>query len=151
MERRNEGNSDRQSRVSETHFTGQPRYWKNNHGKSNWDNDKLNKCWNCDKPNCSMNNCKLPRNEKKIRINRIKHFEAKNNFNLDRKTKETLFQFSADYIEEVNNYDQYESDSDTNEDEENISVDDENIGEIQHILTKNQNNYLASIEDLMGF
>lgn len=149
--KQDDGVSYREDRIFETNFTGQSRYLKNHSHKKNKDKDKLNKCWNCERPNCTVNKCRLPRNERKIRINRIKHFEAKNNFNLDRRTKEALFQFSVDYIEEEDNYNGYESESGTDNDQNGENKDDGNIAEIQHILTGNQDRHLDSMDDIVGF
>lgn len=98
-----------------------------------------------------MSKCKCPRNETKIIINRIKYVEARKHFNLDRQTKEALFQFRLDYIEEeVDNLD-YESKNGTEREKDEETKDDTNIVKIQHILTENQTRHLESMDEIMGF
>ena len=133
--------------IAETNFIGQGRYVKSRnhygnqygHGQRSSEN-RLNRCWNCMKPNCTVNRCPYPKNPKKIRLNRIKHFEAKSGTNFDKRVTETLFEFSEQYIDE-------NSDDDTEEpDEEEETLDsDERTAEIQHILSENREQYCGAV------
>lgn len=120
--------SYRASRISETNFIGQGKYINKYHKQGQQKKQtRLNKCWNCGKVNCNVKICPHPKNPNKIRLNRIKHFEAKNG-RLESGVAETLFQFCEAYFGESDS-----SDSEV-EDEENM---DTTAAEIQHTLAQN--------------
>lgn len=140
----------RKNRIAETNFAGQGRYYPNarKFDKKNL-NEYMKKCWNCGELNCSVNRCPKPKDPRKIRMNRIKHFEAKNGRKFDRRMTEALFQFSEEYFEE-------EVQSTASDDDSNNEVDDANNerdAEIHHILMENKETHLASssLNSTMGF
>lgn len=132
----------RKSRVAETNFMGQGKYTKNHQKLSEHKRKvRLNRCWNCSKPDCTVKNCPYPKNPKKIRMNRIKHFEAKNG-RLHSGVAETLFQFCEEYFEESDNSDDSSS--------ENDEASGDTAAEIQHSLTEKIHNHRNKKEEL-GF
>lgn len=135
-----EQSSYRSDRIHDINFTGQGRYQFNQ--KRNLTdkqiNNRLNRCWNCNKPNCSVNRCKYPRNEKKIRLNRIKHFEAKNG-RLSKDVTEALFQFTEDYFE-----DQSDASSASESNDSESEKEDTTATEVHHLLVKNKKEHIAS-------
>ena len=133
----------RTSRLSETNFIGQGKYtgpktFKQNDQKRQ---SRLNRCWNCSKLNCNVKNCPFPKNPKKIRMNRIKHFEAKNG-RPQSGVAETLFQFCEEYFENSES-----SDNETGSDDDDVT---NASAEIQHILAKNISTHNEKLNEL-GF
>lgn len=140
------------SRISETNFTGQGRYMYNRKSiAKRRDGDYFKRCWNCNKQNCSVDRCPFPKNPKKIRLNRIKHFEMKRGKKLDSTVAEELFQFSEDYIVDSEREEAHESDNGITSDDEQISDSDDKTAEIQHILFENQKSHAASLNDVLDF
>lgn len=56
-----------------------------------------------------------------------------------------------DYIEEEDNNISYESESGRESEQNEDTKDESNIGEIQHILTENQNRHLETLDNIVGF
>lgn len=143
-----EDNVFRSNRISETNFTGQGTYakYKPNVGMGRRQiQNRLMRCWNCGKPNCSVSKCPHPKNAKKIRLNRIKHFEAKKG-RLNSGIAEALFQFSEEYIEED------DTGSNSDNQEENTDVEDDNsAAEVQHVLADKIHQHLNNSNDDLDF
>ena len=146
-----EGKYLRSSRIADTNFTGQGRYmpFRGNSYKNNRrSDDRLNKCWNCSKTDCSVNRCPFPKNPKKIRINCIKHFEARRGSKFGKKVTETLLQFCEEYIDDEL---PTMSDSSASSDDGDDVSDDENTLEIHHLLSENRANHKNSLIDTLDF
>lgn len=137
----------RKDKVSSINYAGQGKYVRSNQlsaGSSRKYNTKDFKCWNCDRTNCSVNQCPYPKDPAKIRSNRIKFFERKKGVKLDNKIRDTLFDFCTTMEEEYPPSENSESD---NSNTENCSM-----VEIQNTLAKNISNQTFAGEDYdLGF
>ena len=136
----------KESRVKEANFAGQGRYSRDPKKKRSTkpsSDDVPLVCWNCEKFDCSVSKCSSPKNPERIRKNRIKYFERKRGVKRDRKTRETLFEYSC--LLELAEFPRRSDGSSDEEDSD--SSEDKKPSEIHHSLVCDQDEALRLAPD----